>query len=359
MKRAMFSMMSVVLSLAAVVGCSSERTGVVKPSTESIHVQTAVVAARSMPQTIPLTGNLTANQQANVATSASGKVVRTFVERGSFVKEGDPLVQLDLVSAQLSEAGARANLEVAQAQEKYTQSQCARNKSLVEKGMLSQADWESAENQCKAAAATSKARAAEASITNKPLRDSTIRAPFSGLVGERFVSVGEAVDTMYNSKVASLVQITPLRLQLTVPEDKIGAVKVDGKVNFHVAAFPNETFTAAVAYIAPSVRSTTRDLVFEALVPNKDARLRPGMFASAELKVGDESLPVVPRKAVQSKDGTSRLYMVVKGVIEERVVQLGQEIGEDVVVTDGVKAGERYVVEPSDKVRDGVAISNM
>ena len=339
--------------LVLVAGCKPAGSGAVKPAA-AIQVQTAVVAEKPMPRTLPLTGSLVANQQANVAANASGVVTRTFVERGALVKEGEPLVQVDIAAASLGQTEAQANLDSVRSRQQFLDKQCQRYDSLLQNESISQTEWERLRSECRNLDETAKGVAARMELVKKILRDTTVRAPFSGLVGERFVSVGEYVQPP--SRVVSLVQITPLRLQLSVPEDKIGSVAVNGEVRFEVSAFPGETFTGTVAFIAPDVRQTTRDLVFEATVPNPDGRLRPGMFATASLKLPDETLPTVTRKALRERGGVYYLMAVVAGHIEERVVQVGTERDGEVALVDGVRAGEVYVLEPSDQVKDGIAV---
>jgi membrane fusion protein, multidrug efflux system len=346
---------AVVLLLGvAGAGCRPSAAEPLKPPPATIQVASAVIATRPMPRSLPLTGSLVANQQADIAANASGRVIRTFVDRGALVRPGDALVQLDVLAARLSEAEAQANLDSAQEQRQLADVQCRRNQELLSKGAISHDEWERTDSQCRTSTGTAKAAAARASLAKKTLRDGTVRAPFAGLIGDRFVSVGEYVQPA--SKVASVVQIAPLRLQLSAPEEEVGHVTPNGEVTFQVLAYPQETFTGIITYIAPAVRPTTRDLVFDALVPNQDGRLRPGMFATAALKLPDEPLPTVPRRSLRSHDGTHRLLMVVGGRIEERVIQIGPERDGDVVVLDGVRAGERFVLQPSDQVKDGVAV---
>jgi membrane fusion protein (multidrug efflux system) len=178
-----------------------------------------------------------------------------------------------------------------------------------------------------------------------------VRAPFPGLVAERYVSVGEYVRP--DTKVAHLVDIDPLRLELTIPEQNMGAVKKGQTVQFQVAAFPNQTFTGTVSYIGPSVRSSTRDLVFEALVPNKEKLLRPGLFATARLDLGKQPAAVVPKTALRQDGDTTRAFAIVDKHLEERLVQVGIEQDGKVAIVSGLKAGDKIVATPTDKHADG------
>jgi membrane fusion protein (multidrug efflux system) len=171
--------------------------------------------------------------------------------------------------------------------------------------------------------------------------------------------------------VAHIVDIDPLRLELTIPEQNLSAVQKGLKVDFQVAAFPERTFSGVVHYIGPSVRATTRDLVFEALVPNKDKLLRPGLFATAHLDAGIQKLPAVPRSALKQDGDTTRAFAVVDDLphaeggggsrgatkhVEERLIQLGAVQGDVAAVLKGLSAGERIVAHPSDQISDGTEV---
>jgi membrane fusion protein (multidrug efflux system) len=325
------------------------------PPPPAIHVTTVAVKAQPMPHDLPLTGSLVANQQSDVAANATGRVIKTFVERGDFVKLGQPLVQLDQRTASLSELEARANLESASLQQKLADAQCARNEELFKKGAITKDEWDRVASSCQTSARAAAAAHARADLASQTVSDSTVRAPFPGMVGDRFVSVGEYVQP--STKVATVTELDPLRLQLTVSEADIAAVAPGLTVHFDVAAFPDVPFTGSVKFIGPSVRENTRDLVVEALVDNADKKLRPGMFATAHLVLPDQKLNVVPQTALKSDGTTTRAYVVAANAIEERIVQTGPTRDGMVAILDGLKVGDQVVTQPDDKVRDGIPVN--
>ena len=349
-----FVSFSALLALTVIGGCRGNAQEQQKPQIQAIQVVQGVVESLEMPRSLPLTGSLTANQQSDVAANASGQVTHTFVERGDSVKKGQPLVQLDVRNAEFSSDEARANLESAEAHLQLANTQCQRNEKLFKKGAISREEWERTDNQCKASASSERAAKARAGQAGKSLTDMTVRAPFDGMIGERYVSVGEYVQPP--SKVALVIQISPLKLQISVPEEDISLIYIGEEVSFQVQAYPGENFTGKTAFIAPHVRQATRDLVVEAVVPNKDLRLRPGMFATAAIKLPDQVLPVVPVSALRVQNGVSRIFMIVEGRLEERVIQTGSEREGLISIMEGVRPGERFVKELNDQVRDGAAV---
>jgi membrane fusion protein (multidrug efflux system) len=160
-----------------------------------------------------------------------------------------------------------------------------------------------------------------------------------------------------NTKVAVLVAVDPLRLQITVPEAAAAGVHQGVAVDFTLTATPGVTWHSKVQYVGPGLRAGSRDLVVEALVPNKERKLLPGQFATAKLQLGDQPLPVVPRAAVKDDgSGQRRVFVVRDGQLEERLVQLGEAVGQNVSVLSGVRAGERVVAVARDDLRDGVKL---
>ena len=176
-----------------------------RPEGTPVAVQTAAVKAAAMPNQLPLTGQLVANQQSDVAANGVGKVIRTLVDRGSVVGLGATLIQLDTKSAQLSQAEANANLQNAEASEDLARTLCKRTDELLQRGAISKEEWERTSSQCRTSTASLEAARARASIAEKTLSDATVRAPFAGLVGQRYVSVGEYVQPA--TRVVTLVEL--------------------------------------------------------------------------------------------------------------------------------------------------------
>lgn len=342
----------------ALVACDSSTSASSRPALAArpkpVHVETVVVAERAMPVSVTLAGSLKANQESDLAANASGQVLRTMVERGSYVARGGAIAQLDTRLASLSAAEAEANVQTARTQKELADAECARYQRLLQRGAISQQEFDRQSGSCKTAVTSTAAAESRVAVARQTVGDGTIRAPFAGLVAERYVSVGEYVRP--DSRVAHLIDIDPLRLELTIPEQHMGAVRQGQKVDFQVGAFPNQTFSGVVHYIGPSVRASTRDLVFEAVVANKEKLLRPGLFATAELDAGTQKLPVVPKTALRTDGETPRAFVIVEKHVEERVVQTGPQAGELIAVVKGLSAGERVVARPGETIIDGLEV---
>ncbi|HEY1690707.1 MAG TPA: efflux RND transporter periplasmic adaptor subunit [Polyangiaceae bacterium] len=325
-----------------------------KAAAAPLHVTTVDVRERPMPELLTLTGTLHASDSSEVAADVSGKVIATYVERGQPVKKGMVMARVDSRSAALAATAAEAQTKVAQSQLEEARRDCERVKHLLDTGAISQAEFDRQTSQCTSQQWSAAAAEAQQQSASKLLGDSNIRAPFDGVIGERYVNVGQYVQP--STRVASVYAPDPLRLELTVPEANVAAIHQDMAVHFTVTAYGDEVFTGNVKYISPNIRESSRDLVIEAVVPNADQKLKPGMFAVARIELGEKPHAVVPKNALQSDDMSSRVYVVAQSQIQERLVQVGETVGDDVAILQGVKPGEKVVVSPNADVRDGARV---
>jgi RND family efflux transporter MFP subunit len=376
--------------------CSSADGKTADPqATPAPAVAAAPVTAAEQPITrfIRATGSLMAEEQADVAAEIAGRIIATPVERGTAVAAGAVLVRLspDEADAQAKEAEANAaqlearlgiapggSLDVnavpevqnAKATYDLAQNEFNRIKSLLDQRVVSQSEFDQRRTQMEATRQQYEAarngaaqqfqalRAARArvALAHKSLADTTVRAPFTGLVAERLVSTGDYVTK--GMKVAVVVRVNPLRVQLTVPEQFVSAIKVGAPVTFQVDAYPGREFTGTVRYISPALEASRRAMTIEAVVPNQSGDLKPGLFATARVEQPDK-VPalMVPATAVQTQGGTSRVYVVNGDTVEERIVTIGQQIDTLVEVATGLKAGERVATKNVAQLFDGAKVS--
>jgi len=349
-----FGFLPVVLAGAAVACAQANAAEKPAARSEEVSVTTVDVVEKVVPTTVTVTGTLVANRESEVAADASGRVVMTNVERGEFVAAGSVLARLDSRGASLSRSAAAAEVAAQRAQSANAKLDCERADKLFTVNAITKAELDRIHAGCEASDSTALAAVARQQMAEKSLGDAVIRAPFAGVVVERAVDVGEYVSP--GRRIATVVDVQKLRLELTIPESGAAAVKAGSRVEFRVRAFDKQTFGAEVKYVGPVLRRATHDLVVEALVDNSGGQLRPGMFAEADLAVAEQKLPVAPRSALVGHAPSVHAFVVKGGVAEERVVMLGAEHGDTVTVLDGLQAGERVVTNPTDELRDGVRI---
>jgi RND family efflux transporter MFP subunit len=384
-----------VLSAAlGVAGCGGTGAGAERGPADAAAVNVTTIAAVEQPikRFIRVSGTLTAQEDAQVAAEVAGRIVATPVERGSRVDANSELIRIAAAEGEAQAAEAQANAaqiearlgvtgnetfavervpEVANARAtlQLARTELERAQQLYKQQLLSQSEFDqkkaqtdSAERQYDvarngAAQQYQALLAARARVTmaQKALADTTVRSPFAGVVGERFVSVGDYVTR--GTKVASVMRVDPLRVELTVPEQFVSAVATGRAVTFEVDSYPGETFTGQVRYVSPSLAAETRALMIEAVVPNPESRLKPGFFATAQIEQATTAPGVlVPATAVRTVSGTARVFVVNGDRVEERIVTAGQAVGERVEITSGLKAGEKVVSTGVERLVDGVRV---
>jgi len=197
-------------------------------------------------------------------------------------------------------------------------------------------------------------RLSELDIARQALRDSTVTAPFDGMIRERMAGVGDYVAV--GQPVVVLVRVNPLRLRLEVPEREAAGVREGQPVRLTVEGDPG-THEGRVARISPSIREESRTLLVEAEVPNPNSRLRPGSFAKAEIVTqADEPAVLVPTSSIVSFAGIEKVIGVADGKAVEKRVKTGRRAGDRVEILEGTAAGDVVVVEPGNLV-DGQPVT--
>jgi RND family efflux transporter MFP subunit len=374
--------------------CSGTHTSAATPAEPvAVAVGSAQVQSQSIDRFLRVTGSLAADEKADVAAETAGRVIGTPVERGTRVTAGTVLIRVSATEADatLREADANAaQLEArlglvagqpfdamkvpdvlnAKASLDYAEADFNRIKSLLDQKVVSQSEYDqrltqvqAARQQYQAAQNTAQqsfrslqAARARVDLASKSAADTVVRAPFAGIVAERLVSTGDYVSR--GMKVATVVRIDPVRVELTVPEQYLSQVSAGQRVRLSVDAYPGETFTANVRFVSPALKPDQRALTVEAVAPNADGRLKPGLFVTALLQnAAPASALLVPATAVETTAGTSRVFVIAAdSKVEERIVTIGEKVGDRLEVASGVKAGERVAANPRGKLADGVRV---
>ena len=387
------AMLALVAGLATACGTAKGESADTTAAAAAVTVSVAAATEQPIVRFLKVTGTLAAEEEAEVAAEVQGRVIATPVERGTRVAEGSDLIRVSPAEAQAQAAEAEANAaqlegrlglsentefnidrvpEVANARAQSTlaQGDFDRAKMLFEKKLLSQSDFDQKSAQAEVsrrqfdiarngamqqyqALLAARARVV---LARKALADTVVKAPFAGVVGQRLVSVGDYVTR--GTKVASVLRTNPLRVQLTLPEQYSAVVAVGRSVSFEVDASPGKKFTGQVRYVSPALEANSRTLIVEAVVPNDEGALRPGSFATALIEQGNRSPGILaPAAAVRTVAGTSRVFVVSGDRAEERIVTVGQPVGDLVEITSGLKAGEKVATTSVAQLTDGARVA--
>jgi RND family efflux transporter MFP subunit len=215
-----------------------------------------------------------------------------------------------------------------------------------------------------AQAAASQARAAVATAetqidqARKAIADTAITAPISGYVSERVADLGEYVTpNTPNSKVATIVRTSVLRMRIDVPEQNIGQVKVGQGISLQTSAYPDRNFAGTVVRISPNINVTSRTLIVEAEVENGEGLLKPGQFATVRIAQGAPKPTVmIPASAVKTEGDTNKVFVVKDGRAEERTIKLGVLENDLIEVQQGVQENESVAVTNLNQIYDGVSV---
>ncbi len=351
--------------LVAFVGCkkpSDSGQGSAKaPPAPPLKVATATVAEAPTPDEIVVTGLVRADQRSDVTADTQGKVINVMIERGQKVKIGQPLVQLDTRSAALGAREAAANLAAAKSQKQLADQECERTKSLLDKGAITKSEYDRQMAQCTAAQEQVAAVQARTQMMSKSVADGLVRAPFDGIIAEKMVSPGEWVAP--GKPLFTLVDDEPLKVELSVSEIAVPMIKENQRVQLFTVSQGDKPIGATVTRLGAEI-GRTRSLIVEAVI-DKDSGLVPGMFVEAHIKIGEKCpgehcplRPVVAANAVAKKGKTYRAFVVRKGEVVEKIVQLGPEPAEgQVSIRDGLAKGDKVVTGLSVK-DDRILLNN-
>jgi RND family efflux transporter MFP subunit len=362
---------------------------------KNVSYETTGVEIEKRRETLRVTGSLVADELSNVASNVNGIVKKIRVDRGSVVKEGDLMVQLDptdpknrleegiAVVEELKtklaledpdapfDANDQPEVKLAKATCKLAVSRFERADALHKQKAISDDEFEQirAEADCseqrlqqailqiKQTYQSYKTNVSKLAAMRKAVKDTSILAPFDGIVVEKHVALGEQVTGGFiASKVITVVKTSPLRISLTVPQQHIGRIVQDQKVTFQTDSFPDKSFTGKILHISPVVSSDTRSLLVEAVTPNTDGQLRPGLFVTAQIELPEQRTDLfVPLAAVQKMGDVARVYVVRDGGVHEQVVALGKAGDKRVEIISGLQGTERIVCNP-EKVREGAQV---
>ncbi len=404
------------------VGCGKKVAQTAEASAaQPVPVTTAKSVTRQVAAAFSETGSFVADESSDIAPLVAGRVISTPVDVGAFVKQGQVICELDhrdaelklqQTKAQLAEAagavkqaqarigltgdqfdpnqvpevaGAKANYESAQAQAKLAAADSQRYANLVATGDVSRSAFEKARTQQETAEAQANAARqqyqgalnvakqsyqvisssqgsldavkAQVAQAEKGLSDTTIRAPFDGYITARPVAAGMYV--ALTAKIATVVRISTLKLQLQTPEQRASKAQIGMNVLARVSAYPDRDFTGKVSAINPSVDPSSRVFILEARFANSDTQLRPGMFATARVLLpGGENGVFVPRGAVVRDKTTdsNQVFVIQNGQSRLHVVLTGDIDGENVRILSGLAGGETVAMNNQNQLYDGAPV---
>jgi membrane fusion protein (multidrug efflux system) len=233
--------------------------------------------------TLVSTGEFISPIRSEVAAKVIGNVAAVHVDEGHRVTRGQPLLTLDTQYLRLNLQAAEAQAAQARAARDEAQRDLGRKQELIAKGSIPQATFDRSQAGYDQAAAAFAAASAQAALLRQQIADSTLRSPINGVVEAQRAEVGQKLG---DGAVAFVVaQTSPLKLRFSVPERYLGRIVPGKRVIARVDPYPGETFEGTIRTVAGVIDPRTRTMFAEAEFPNRDGRLRPGLFARVETKI--------------------------------------------------------------------------
>ncbi|HYC33951.1 MAG TPA: efflux RND transporter periplasmic adaptor subunit, partial [Gemmatimonadales bacterium] len=305
-------------------------------------VEVVVARADTVVDAIIANGQIEAVQAIELRPEIQGRIAAILVREGREVAQGTALFKVD-------DAELRAEVARAEAERDLARQSLARTRDLLEQKASSQSELERAE-------ATARSTEAQLQLLKVRLDRTTVRAPFAGVMGQRFVSIGDYVTT--DTRLATVQTVSPQRAVFQVPERYADRLKVGQQVTFRVAAIPGKEFVGRVDFVDPTVQLPGRTILVKALVPNRGRQLQSGMFIEARLATAVRpDAVVIAEDAVIPLQGANFVWVAANGKAARRQVELGVRTPGFVETRTGVEAGEQVVVAGQERLSEGAPVA--
>ena len=325
------------LALPKLLDSQDASTAGLRASDDTLSVDVYRVSTGLLEDRIYTTGTIRANESVDLVSEASGKVTGIFFQEGRTVSQGDLLLKINDEDLQAELDRARVRLSLAQKREE-------RNAQLLERGSISQDEYDLTNNELQVLEA-------EIRVIEAQVNRTEIRAPFNGVIGLRYVSEGSYISPQ--SRIGTLQSLNPIKIDFSVPEKYVGRVSAGDEISFRVAGL-DQVFRGTIYAVEPGVRQETRSLQLRAISRNTGVTLLPGAFADIELLIERiEGALTVPSIAVMPELQGQKVFVYRSGRVEPQPVHTGIRTDEVVQVIDGLVEGDTVIVSGLQMVRPG------
>jgi RND family efflux transporter MFP subunit len=336
------------------LGCTKNEAKVTEEKVMNVKVLAAEMKSfRPFVETI---GTLKPNEEVIVSSEVDGIVKNLRVNEGSSVSKGMVLVEINETDYRLEVNRADAALRQAEASLANAKLEYERKATLYKEELVTKQQFDDISARMALADGELDRAKASLSLAKEKLSKTKIYSPLGGIVREKRLTKGDYVRN--GSQLLWIVQTDPLKLSFTVPEKDMGKLKIGQDVLFKVDTYPDTEFKGRLGTIYPSLEEKTRTLQVEALVPNHDNRLKPGLFAKVTLYTGQaRDIVVVPITAVLYEDSRVKVFIAEGERAKERPVKIGTKYGEYLEIVEGLKKGEMVVVAGQNNLAEGVKMN--
>ena len=335
----------VILALLIIPKLSSSSGDAAGPSASAgagpTPVTVHIVKPQKLDNRILTTGTIMANEEVELKTETSGKVVKILFKEGTRVKKGDLLVKIndEELQAQLSRAKSALNL---------AEDNAHRFKLLLEREGVSQQEYDAAMNELNA-------RKADVQLYEAQIAKTEVRAPFDGVVGLRNISEGDYVTT--STDIASMQNIDPIKIDFSIPEKYASYTNTGDKIEFTISG-SDKTYIGKVYAIEPKVDENTRTLQMRAICPNTKNEIHPGSSADVTLILREISdALMVPSQAIIPILKGQKVFLYKGGVVKEAVVKIGIRTDKNVEIMDGISPMDTVITSGILQIAAGMPVT--
>lgn len=314
-----------------------------KETINEIPVEALLINEKVIEQTLDLTGIIIPSNSVDIVAEVTGKAEKIYKQLGEYVNKNQTLALIDDVipASQFEQAKAQvlsteSNLKIAEANLKS-------DKILFENNDISEFEYDNSQSVFKSAEAQHLAALAQLDAAQKTFEDTRIKTPISGYISRKNIDLGSMVSM--GTVAFRVVDLSSVKLQVSVPQEVINRVKVGGKADVFISALNGHSFPGKVKRISPQADEITGGFPVEIEVANNDNLIKAGMTASIKLLLTKEQkVLAVPEYAVVLKNNENYVYKITNDFAELVKVQLGESIGENIVVNDGLSSGDKIVI---------------
>jgi len=281
------------------------------------------VEAQPLSRWLPVSGALQPVRQATVKAKVSGDVRQITVREGETVQSGQLLARIDTADLEAKLVERMGALESAKAQLALAEKTRATNNALLKQNFISQNAFDNSESTLSVALGSVKSAEAQVQLARNALRDAIALSPLTGIVAKRHVQPGEKV--AFDSPLVTVVDLKDMELQAMVPAVDVPELAMGKAVELSIDGFGERRFTGRIERMNPSTEPGTRAILVYVGIPNPDAALRGGMFATGRIALA-ASAPVatLPATAVRTEGGQTFVWTVEGGKLVRRMVVTGR-----------------------------------
>lgn len=334
--------------------CKNKESKSVEEKVFNVHIQDVV--KKPLKPFIESIGTLNPFEEVTISAEVEGVMRSVKVEEGTQVSKGMLLAAIDDTDYGLEVKRAEAALRQTEATLENTRLEFKRKDALHREELVTKQQYDDVVTRLSLAEAEVDRAKAFLSLARLKLLKTKITSPIACVVKEKRVSVGDFVKN--GTPLFVIIQPNPLKLRFTVPEKDVGRLKINQEVVLTVDGFAGREFKGKVNIVFPNVEEKTRTLQVEALIPNSDGVLKPGLFAKVILyTAGERDTFVVPITALLYEAETVKVFIIEGDRAKDRKVKLGSKYGEMMEIVEGVKEGEKVVATGQQNLSAGAKVS--